>query len=144
MSKNQLANEFSQVFLQMVDAVSKVRPDSVVAKHARTIQMRIKLPMMKKAAIELFIRHFMAYKKNIDAWDDSFLETIDLKSSCKGNNKIIGIMRELIDTWKSLEADDRFVMFRYFQILSVSAYDYLVLIDNELNAKPPNPEISRC
>ena len=134
-NKTELVNEFATTFTQMLKNVAIVKPKSIIGKKISQIETALTTYSVKQVSIKLFILHLIPYKTHIDNYDDSFIDKINWKQKSNGSKKILKVMKELIKLWKTFNKTNKIIFFKYVQVLSVSAYDYLVILDEENKMK---------
>ncbi|ARF10583.1 hypothetical protein Hokovirus_2_110 [Hokovirus HKV1] len=132
MTKDNIANEFNETFLELLKDIASMAPNTPVGKNIKDIESVFKKldSKTKYKFIDNFILKVLKYQDQIESEDESFFFEELLKDEIKNDQSVVdsGInILELIPIWKKLKQNDRKSVFAYLRLLCDMCNDYLLL-----------------
>jgi len=132
MSKQELINDFNEVFLDMAKYIAKICPSSVIGRNIQDINKAFENLSLRNQNkfIDGYVLKVLKYKKFIDEENEEFffkeIDTDEVKNSneLKGNNIDV---YELKTIWCKLNKGDREQIFQYLQGLCEISNAYILL-----------------
>lgn len=131
MSKQELINDFNEIFRDMINNIALICPTSILAKNINDINNAISLLSAKNRTkfIDGFILKVLKYKKYIDDENEEyFLREIE-KDEVKNHRDIksneINLF-EIKDLWSHLKQEEKNLIFQYLQSLCIICNEYLL------------------
>lgn len=131
MSKQELINDFNEIFRDMVNNISVICPTSVLSKNINDINNAfIHLsPKNKTKFIEGFILKVLKYKAFIDDENEEYffreIEKDEFKNQKDIKTHEINLF-ELKKLWCKLKQEEKNLIFQYLQSLCAISNDYLL------------------
>ena len=121
MDTNQLAEEFNNTSINLLDLVYSFNNDDKIIFYKTTLNNLIKID--PKKMIELFIIHCLEYQDKFEKKNKDFLKNMDLNNKIKNNSllEVINIRKQII------ELDDLKInmIFEHLDLLCYFSKEYL-------------------
>ena len=121
MNANQLADEFNNTSINLLDLLYSFNNDDNIIFYKTTVNNLIKID--NKKMIELFIIHCLEYKDKFENKDKNYFINIDLKNEIKNPNllKVINIKKQI----QNLDDIKINIIFEHFELLCYFSEEYL-------------------
>lgn len=121
MEKNQLADEFNNTSINLLDLVYSFNNDDKIIFYKTTLNNLIKID--KKKMIELFIIHCLEYQDKFEKKDKEFFINMDLKSQITNKSllEVINIKKQI----SSLDDIKINMIFEHLDLLCYFSQEYL-------------------
>ena len=121
MNANQLADEFNNTSINLLDLLYSFNNDDNIIFYKTTVNNLIKID--KKKMIELFIIHCFEYKDKFENKDKNYFINMDLKNEIKNPNllKVINIKKQI----QNLDDIKINIIFEHFELLCYFSEEYL-------------------
>jgi len=121
MDTNQLAEEFNNTSINLLDLVYSFNNDDKIIFYKTTLNNLIKID--PKKMIELFIIHCLEYQDKFEKKNKDFFKNMDLNNKIKNNSllEVINIRKQII------ELDDLKInmIFEHLDLLCYFSKEYL-------------------
>jgi hypothetical protein len=124
MEINQIVNDFNSTLLDLVQNISDVCPDTIIADNKTIIKNTLLKGKNKRKAIDTFVAKVLIYKPQIDSGNEDFFLNKSYDSDLKGvdtGNNISGKIFEFKSIWKNLKRENKDFVIQYMQILCLLA-----------------------
>lgn len=121
MDINQLADEFNNTSINLLDLVYSFNNDDKVIFYKTTLNNLIKID--SKKMIELFIIHCLEYQNKFEKKDKDFFMNMDLNNKIKSNSllEVINIRKQIIEL-DDIKID---MIFEHLDLLCYFSKEYL-------------------
>ena len=121
MDINQLADEFNNTSINLLDLVYSFNNDDKVIFYKTTLNNLIKID--SKKMIELFIIHCLEYQDKFEKKDKDFFMNMDLNNKIKNNSllEVINIRKQIIEL-DDIKID---MIFEHLDLLCYFSKEYL-------------------
>lgn len=121
MDTNQLADEFNNTSINLLDLVYSFNNDDKVIFYKTTLNNLIKID--PKKMIELFIIHCLEYQDKFEKKDKDFFMNMDLNNKIKNNSllEVINIRKQIIEL-DDIKID---IIFEHLDLLCYFSKEYL-------------------
>lgn len=121
MDTNQLADEFNNTSINLLDLVYSFNNDDKVIFYKTTLNNLIKID--SKKMIELFIIHCLEYQDKFEKKDKDFFMNMDLNNKIKNNSllEVINIRKQIIEL-DDIKID---MIFEHLDLLCYFSKEYL-------------------
>jgi hypothetical protein len=121
MNINQLADEFNNTSINLLDLVYSFNNDDKVIFYKTTLNNLIKID--SKKMIELFIIHCLEYQDKFEKKDKDFFMNMDLNNKIKSNSllEVINIRKQIIEL-DDIKID---MIFEHLDLLCYFSKEYL-------------------
>ena len=121
MDINQLADEFNNTSINLLDLVYSFNNDDKVIFYKTTLNNLIKID--SKKMIELFIIHCLEYQNKFEKKDKDFFMNMDLNNKIKSNSllEVINIRKQIIEL-DDIKID---MIFEHLELLCYFSKEYL-------------------
>ena len=121
MNANQLADEFNNTSINLLDLLYSFNNDDNIIFYKTTVNNLIKID--KKKMIELFIIHCLEYKDKFENKDKNFFINMHLKTDIKNKSLL-----EVINIKKQIQNLDDLkinIIFEHLELLCYFSKEYL-------------------
>jgi hypothetical protein len=121
MNTNQLADEFNNTSINLLDLLYSFNNDDNIIFYKTTVNNLIKID--KKKMIELFIIHCLEYKDKFENKDKNFFINMHLKTDIKNKSLL-----EVINIKKQIQNLDDLkinIIFEHLELLCYFSKEYL-------------------
>ena len=121
MDTNQLADEFNDTSINLLDLVYSFNNDDKIIFYKTTLNNLIKID--SKKMIELFIVHCLEYQDKFEKKDKNFFMNMDLINKIKNNSllEVINIRKQIIEL-DDIKID---MIFEHLNLLCYFSKEYL-------------------
>lgn len=121
MDTNQLADEFNNTSINLLDLLYSFNNDDNIIFYKTTVNNLIKIE--NKKMIELFIIHCLEYKDKFEKKDKEFFINMDLKNQMTNKSllEVINIKKQI----SSLDDNKINIIFEHLDLLCYFSNEYL-------------------
>ena len=133
MSLDQIVDDFNSTFFDLINNISDVCPNNIVADNKKMIQKIMGKPENINKIIDTFVAKVLIYKPQIDEGKEEFFLKKSYENDIKGEpdaNKISSQIFEFKTIWKGLSPDNKRFVIEYMKLLCILAQNYFLITDS--------------
>jgi hypothetical protein len=131
--KAKLVTIFNENVLKLATQLSKIVPESLIAKNLSNLGLVIRTT--PKKAIEVFVLYVLEHKSKIDAGDETYFLNNDYENITSIDKDNTQRMFEFKDVWGKLSDENKQLVIQYMQFLCDIAQQYFLIKQEKKNKK---------